>query len=141
MIDELSREEADAFLRDQLVGRVGCHAGGETYVVPVFFAYDGESVFVQTVDGRKVQLMRENPHVCFEVDEYERETGSWRSAIVEGRYEEVSGDDAERGLTLLRERFAALGRPAGSRRPDAGGRTPVAFRIRAERVTGRSVSR
>jgi nitroimidazol reductase NimA-like FMN-containing flavoprotein (pyridoxamine 5'-phosphate oxidase superfamily) len=139
--DELSRAEADAFLREQLVGRVGCHARGETYVVPVFFAYDGESVFVQTVEGRKVQLMRANPQVCFEADDYDRATGSWRSAIVEGRYEEVSGEDAERGLALLRERFASLGRPAASRRPDAGGRRPVAFRIQADRVTGRSVSR
>ena len=140
MLHELSREEADAFLREQLVGRVGCHAGGETYVVPVFFAYDGETVFVQSVEGRKILIMRVNPQVCFEVDDYDRSTGSWRSVIVEGTYEEVAGDDAARGLALLRERFASLGRPT-SRRPDAGGRTPVAFRIRADRVSGRAVSR
>ena len=38
MVRELEREEVDELLRTQVVGRVGCHAGGETYVVPVIYA-------------------------------------------------------------------------------------------------------
>ena len=33
MIEELAPDEIDAFLREQLVGRIGCHADGRTYVV------------------------------------------------------------------------------------------------------------
>lgn len=136
MIAELDRAAIDDLLHAQVVGRIGCHAGGVTYVVPVIYAYDGEAFYVYTVLGQKVRMMRANPQVCFEVDEYER--GSWRSAIVQGSYEELGGADAERALALLTERFAARG--TGGRRQRSEG-TPVAFRIRIEDVTGRAVRR
>src|SRR5690242_1742973 len=33
-VDELTRDEIDELLRGELVGRIGVHAAGETYVVP-----------------------------------------------------------------------------------------------------------
>ena len=93
MIEELDRAQIDDLLGAQVVGRIGCHADGVTYVVPVIYAYDGEAFYVYTVEGRKVRMMRANPEICFEVDEYE--SGSWRSAIVQGRYEEL--DEAGEG--------------------------------------------
>jgi hypothetical protein len=137
MSDELDTTEIDDFLRSQVIGRIGMHAHGETYVVPVIYAWDGDCIYVQSIEGRKIAMMRESPQVCFEVDEYD--AGSWRSVIVDGTYEELGGDDAARALQLLVEKFA---RPGGSRRrPSAEGRAPVAFRIRPTRMTGRSVTR
>jgi nitroimidazol reductase NimA-like FMN-containing flavoprotein (pyridoxamine 5'-phosphate oxidase superfamily) len=138
VIDELSPEEADAFLREQFVGRVGCHAGGLTYVVPIIYAWDGACAWVQSVEGQKVRMMRENPRVCLEVDEYVA-GGSWRSVIVQGDYEELAGADAERATELLVERFGRRRRSA----PEGGAERPqgVAFRIRARELTGRRVSR
>lgn len=135
MIDELDSAEADDFLRTQLVGRVGCHADGRTFVVPVIYVWDGECVYVQSIEGRKIAMMRANPEVCFEVDEY-LPGGSWRSVIVEGVYEELEGTAADAALALLVHR---LRRP-GAERPRSA-RKPVAFRIRARSVTGRSVTR
>jgi len=135
VIEELSPAEVDALLRDAVVGRVGCHVDGLTYVVPVIYAYDGEAIWVVTVEGQKTRMMRANPHVCFEVDEYAG-PGSWRSVIVQGAYEELDGDGLAQATTLLSERFAGRG---SGRRPSTGGRTPVAFRIRVAEVTGRAV--
>jgi uncharacterized protein len=135
VITELDRAQIEELLRAQVVGRVGCHADGMTYVVPVIYAYDGEAFYVYTVEGQKVRMMRANPLVCFEVDEYE--AGSWRSAIVQGRYEELDADGAGRALELLAARFPPS--PAG-RRPRAEG-TPVAFRIVIDEITGRAVQR
>ena len=70
VIEELTAPECDAFLRRQVVGRVGCTRDGASYVVPVIYAWDGECVYVQSIEGRKVETMRANPRVCFEVDEY-----------------------------------------------------------------------
>ncbi|HET8606692.1 MAG TPA: pyridoxamine 5'-phosphate oxidase family protein [Gaiellaceae bacterium] len=139
-MEELTPEEVDAFLHEQFVGRIGCHADGETYVVPVIYAWDGECAWVMSVEGRKVEMMRANPSVCLEVDEYE--AGSWRSAILWGRYEELAGAEAERATELLVERFGRRRRPAasGGERP-ADAPVPVAFRIRRERATGRRVRR
>jgi uncharacterized protein len=139
MIEELSRAEIDALLAEEVVGRIGCHADGQTFVVPVFFAYDGDSILVQTLEGRKVEMMRAAPEVCFEADRYEAETGSWRSVVADGRYEELDEAGGEQARALLRERFAKTGRTR--ERSDTGGRKPVAFAIRIERISGRAVRR
>ena len=137
---ELSREEVDAFLEGQRVARLGCHADGATYVVPVIYAYDGESVYAVTTLGRKIEMMRANPRVAVEVDEYDTDgRGSWRSVIADGTYEELGGDDVRTALELLRERFArASGRTAEAR---PLGPTVVVFRVRLEAVSGRAVAR
>jgi len=132
-VNELTRPEIDELLRTQTVGRVGCHADGTTYVVPVIYGWDGENVYVLTVEGLKTRILRSNPSVCFEVDAYDG-PGVWRSAILQGDYEELSGDDVERALELLRDRFGAT-----SRRPRESGRQAVAFRINVREATGRSV--
>lgn len=139
MSRELSREEVDALLREQLVGRVGCHADGVTYVVPVIYAYDGECIHVASIEGQKVRMMRENPAVCFEVDEYSG-PGVWRSAVLQGDYEEAAAEEVPQTLALLAERFSrggGAGRPA--RKPESGGRATVCFRIRVREAAGRAV--
>ena len=134
MIEELTRAEVDELLRDRTVGRIGCHADGVTYVVPVIYAYDGEAVYVASVEGQKTRMMRTNPRVCFEIDEHE--PGTWRSVVAQARYEELAGAEAERALALLTERFAGAGR---RRRPEAGGRATVCFRLVLGETTGRAV--
>ena len=136
-MNELDAGQIDEFLRGQFIARIGMHANGETYVVPIIYAYDGDCFYVQSIEGRKISMMRESPQVCFEVDEYDN--GSWRSVIVDGTYEELEGDDAEHALELLVARFAS--RTGARRRPRAEGVTPVAFRIRPSRMSGRSVQR
>ena len=137
VIEDLTPEETEAFLRRQVVGRVGCHADGRTYVVPVIYVWEDDCAYVQSIAGRKIDMMRSNPEVCFEVDEYEPDTGSWQSAIVEGTYEELEGTLAEKALALLVDRFQR------KRDPDAprSSHKAVAFRIRARTVTGRRVQR
>lgn len=140
MIEELPRAEVDELLRRQLVGRIGCHVDGLTYVVPVIYAYDGDSFYVASVEGQKVQMMRRNPNVCLEVDEYDG-AGSWQSAIVQGAYEELAGAEAERAVELLAERFGRNSETRTSRRHSGDGQGTVCFRIRIDGVTGRSVRR
>lgn len=139
MSRELTRPEIDELLGEQLVGRVGCHADGVTYVVPVIYAYDGERIHVASIEGQKVRMMRENAAVCFEVDEYTG-PGAWRSAIVQGTYEEAGEEEIPETLVLLAARFAGpSGAPRPARTPDSGGRATVCFRIRVREVTGRAV--
>ncbi len=132
MID-LTRDEVDALLHEQIVGRVGCHVDGLTYVVPLIYAYDGDALYVASIEGRKVEMMRANPRVCFEVDEYA--AGTWRSAIVQGEYEELEGEDVAKALDLLRTRF---GRAASESNRRLVSPTTVVFRIAIREVTGRA---
>lgn len=137
---ELSRGEIEEFLRDQRIARLGCHADGITYVVPLIYAYDDGAVVAVTTEGRKTAMLRENPRVCVEVDEYDADgKGSWRSVIAHGTYEELAGDAIEPALTLMRERFShTAGREAESRQL---GPNVVVLRIELDEISGRTVER
>jgi nitroimidazol reductase NimA-like FMN-containing flavoprotein (pyridoxamine 5'-phosphate oxidase superfamily) len=136
---ELSRAEAEELLDGELVGRIGCHGDGLTYVVPVTYAYVDGAVWVMSTEGRKVTMMRANPQVCFEVDRYDG-PGNWRSVVAQGRYEELDGEGLEVARELLIARVSR-GASGGGPRPSrpASGRPVVAFRIRLEEITGRAV--
>jgi hypothetical protein len=136
----MSRAEIDDFMHEQVVGRVGCHVDQKIYVVPVIYAWDGTCAYVYSIEGQKVTMMRANPAVCFEVDEY-LPGGGWRSVIIQGTYEELEGEGSALTLKLLADRFATRSSTGGAQRPRGGGRVPVAFRIRATEITGRKVER
>ncbi|HVS86243.1 MAG TPA: pyridoxamine 5'-phosphate oxidase family protein [Gaiellaceae bacterium] len=137
---DLSPAEIDAFLRGQRIARIGCHGGGETYVVPVIYAYDEDAMYVVTTEGKKIDLMRANPSVCVEVDEYDTDgKGSWRSVIAQGTYEELEGDAVLSALQLLRNAFQRVsGRAAAPRERPAD---MVVFRIALGETTGRAQER
>ncbi|MBV8082664.1 MAG: pyridoxamine 5'-phosphate oxidase family protein [Candidatus Eremiobacteraeota bacterium] len=107
MLGRLNEQEIEEVLRAELLGRIGCHAQGRTYVVPVTYAYDNGAVYGQSAEGRKLQMMRANPNVCFEVDQVE-DLATWRSVIAWGRFEELRGADADRGLALLMARLLPM---------------------------------
>lgn len=137
---ELSRAEIEEFLLGQRIARLGCHAGGETYVVPLVYAYGDGAIVAVTTEGRKISMLRENPQVCVEVDAYDADgRGSWRSVIAQGRYEELAGDAIEPALELLRERFARASGRTAEPRPLAAG--VVVLRIRLAELSGRAVDR
>ena len=59
----------DAILNGALVCRIALAAGNTPYVVPVNFAVeDGVLYFHSAVSGRKIDMLRQNASVCFEVD-------------------------------------------------------------------------
>jgi uncharacterized protein len=137
---ELSHGEIEAFLREQRIARLGCHAGGTTYIVPLIYAYEDGAVVAVTTEGRKTAMLRENPRVCVEIDEYDADgKGSWRSVIAHGTYEELAGDAVEPALALMRERFARTAGRAAEPRPL--GPNVVVLRINLDEMSGRTVER
>src|SRR4051812_22119220 len=106
MIEALDAAQVDYLLRTEAVGRIGCHDGGKTYVVPVAYAYDGTAIYVHSADGEKLTMMRAHPAVCFEIDRVQT-LGHWQSVIARGRFEELHGAARVRALELLRGRFMA----------------------------------
>ena len=107
MLGTLSRAEIEDLLQTEVVARLGCHANGRTYVVPITYAYDGEGLLVQSADGLKLRMMHENPWVCVEVDRIDN-LANWRSVIAWGRFEKLLGDDATAALARLRVRLQPL---------------------------------
>src|SRR5450755_1970860 len=100
MVGTLTEVEIDALLAEQQFARLGCHLEGKTYVVPISYALDGARIVGQTTLGLKIEMMRGNPDVCVEVDDV-KDLTNWRSVILSGRYEELTGIEAVRAEGLL----------------------------------------
>ncbi|MEA2596983.1 MAG: uncharacterized protein QOF01_3452 [Thermomicrobiales bacterium] len=132
MIGVMSHEEVEASLRRHRVGRIGCSANDRPYVVPITYAYDGTYVYGYSALGRKIEVMREQPLVCFEVDEIDGDA-SWRSVIAEGMYEELADDEGRRAAL---ERLAPGNRQVVPRTTNGAGRS-VVFRLRLTERSGR----
>jgi hypothetical protein len=141
MLGELSDAEINELLRMEQLGRIGCHAGGVTYVVPVSYVFDGAYVYALSAEGMKLRMMRENPNVCFEVEQVKR-WYSWQTVIVWGTFEELHGEEAEKAHRLLHGRLTPLiefeSRPgSASGPPGVDAQSLVMYRIRIEKRTGR----
>lgn len=134
MIGTLSAAEIDRVLDRQRVGRLAVSVADRPYVVPFTYAYDGGCVYGYGTIGRKIQTMRVQPRVCFEVDEIEGPT-SWRSVVAEGVYEELTTDSERRAairhLAAVADEFVPV-EPNG-----AWPRHIVLFRLRLTNKSGR----
>lgn len=136
MMKKMNEDEARDLLTEERIGRLGCIADGEPYVVPVNYFYDGECAHVHSLPGRKIIAMRLNPRVCLQVDRIESDFG-WKSVIAFGNYEEIT-NRAERShaLELLLNRFPQLTPVETLIAEDAMSPEPIVFRIRMDRLTG-----
>ena len=104
------RVEIDAILRAARVLRLGLVDGGEPYVVPLCFGYDGRSLYFHCARaGRKLDLLRLNPLVCFEVDELERVVEGTEACRWGVAYRSVIGTGAAAILDDREEKRKGLG--------------------------------
>lgn len=138
MLGTLNGGEIDDVLRENVIGRIGCHAFGRTYVVPVTYAYDGNAVYAHSPEGMKLHMMRQNPRVCFEVDSFDG-MANWKSVIASGVFQELYGDDANERFTWLKDSLESrLGGPPGETvHPVNGAPQGVVYKIVLEKRTGR----
>ena len=98
--------------------------------MPTCYAHDGGCVYVHTVDGMKRHAMQTNPQVCFGVERVDDST-PWRSVIAWGSHQELTGDDAARGMRKLVDRLMPILRPMRSRAyPRTSARLATMYRIR-----------
>jgi uncharacterized protein len=91
----LSSGKVEKMLHNEAIGRLGCSLNGKVYVVPINYGYDGKCIYAHSKEGLKIDAMRDNPEVCFEIDRWE-EDGSWKSIILWGEFEEITGIKAQR---------------------------------------------
>jgi nitroimidazol reductase NimA-like FMN-containing flavoprotein (pyridoxamine 5'-phosphate oxidase superfamily) len=76
--------------------------GDSPYVIPVGFAYaDGKIFFHTCCKGLKMEGIRKNPSVCFEVDEALSDATMSKSVIIFGRAEII--EDQEKMVPYLQK--------------------------------------
>ncbi|HZJ61298.1 MAG TPA: pyridoxamine 5'-phosphate oxidase family protein [Chitinophagaceae bacterium] len=145
MFEKMKAAEIEQLLQQQLVGRIGCYADGIIYVVPVSYAYDGNYIYCHTFEGMKINMMRKNPEVCFEVDNT-KNLANWQSVIAWGSFEELpDGNNRNEAIRILRERKLPI---LSSQTMQLGSQWPfvsegdkidgIVFRVYLKEKTGRS---
>src|SRR5688572_26624824 len=145
MLGTLKPGDVEDFLNTQVVGRIATHADGETYIVPISYAYDGQYIYCHTNEGKKVSMMRKNPKVCFEVDEL-KNMGNWKSVITQGVFEELKNKEErnaamyillDRNLPLISSVTTHLGEQWPFQPKDISEIEGIVFRILITEKSGR----
>jgi nitroimidazol reductase NimA-like FMN-containing flavoprotein (pyridoxamine 5'-phosphate oxidase superfamily) len=89
MLGELNEKQIEDLLKRQVTGRVACTQDDVPYIVPVNYVFDGKQIISHSTPGKKNDIMRKNPRVCFQVDEI-KNIFNWQSVIAWGRFEEIT---------------------------------------------------
>jgi len=145
MIGELNTSEIENLLNEQVIGRIGCHSDDNVYVVPVSYAYDGKYIYVRSFEGKKIEMMRKNPKICFQADNM-KDMANWQSVIAFGEFEELLDiTEREKALAVLVNRqlplvsseTTHLGRIWPFQPEDLNAIEGVVFRVLLKDKTGR----
>jgi len=145
MLGDLDKTQIQNLLTSQVVGRLACVEGNQPYVVPVTYTYDGEYIYSQSNEGKKLNILRKNPHVCFEVERM-TSLNNWQCILAFGEFEELDGKKAVEARKLLFDRVFSLMTSSTihpyehevTARPDDSSRVKyVMYRIKIEKLSGR----
>ncbi|MGB6064261.1 MAG: pyridoxamine 5'-phosphate oxidase family protein [Desulfomonilaceae bacterium] len=113
------KETIEAILRKALVCRIGLSDGNLPYVVPVCFGYKDGCIYVHSSrEGRKIEIIKRNSNVCFEVDveaelvraeiackwsmKYKSVIGFGKASIVDGQSEKMTA------LNIIMEHYSGI---------------------------------
>lgn len=148
MLGSLTAQQIDQVLLNNITGRIGCYDGQKSYIVPISYVYNDDYIIAHSREGMKINMMRKNPQVCFQVDEI-KDMSNWKSVVSWGKYEEIR-DNRERyyAMKFLVSRLMHFTISETARLPEMelhnGANIykpeevrPVVYRIKLEEKTGR----
>ena len=139
--------EIEAILHRALVCRVAMVDDGKPYVVPLSFGYAQGCLYLHSASaGRKIQVLRRSPEICFEMDvdcEVARADTAcqwgmrFRSLIGFGRVEFLeAAADKRQGLAAIMGHYADPGETFAF--PDEQLARTVVMRVAIEGLTGKA---
>ncbi|WP_343487256.1 pyridoxamine 5'-phosphate oxidase family protein [Allomuricauda sp. d1] len=103
MIKNLEMDKCLEVLGNNLIGRIGYIFGQSPFIVPITYFHDKEQkcIISYSAEGHKMEAMRRYDIIALQVDEIDS-IEQWKSVLVQGRFEELTGIDAK----LYLRRFA-----------------------------------
>ena len=145
---QLRRDEIDAILERNHIGRIAFTANDRVDIEPIHYVHKYGWLYGRTSKGRKLDAMMSHPNVAFQVDEVEG-VFDWRSVVVRGTVEclnpvpmpEMGADDMARHEDPAFAQGVALLKSLIPDSLQAGDPTPhryIAFRVHIDEVSGYS---
>jgi len=139
--DEMERDAAIALLQRSDVGRLAYSLRDQVDIVPVHYVLDDEWLFGRTSPGPKLDKLRRNWWVAFQVDEVDGPF-DWRSVVVKGGFYPLLPGEGPEQAELYEHAVSSLRAKAPvifTAQDPAPFRT-VVFGIAIQEITGRSAS-
>lgn len=139
-IEALSSKDNIELLQQKVFAHLGCYSNDEMYIVPISYYYDNGFIYSHSRPGKKIQMMRDNPDICIQVEDVE-DFYHWRSVIAWGKFEELPEGESVVAMRAILQRLAQL--PAANTPTDfeidvtAQMETAIVFRMKIEKMTGR----
>ena len=131
MHGELSETEINHFLSEEVFGHLGCSEDNKPYVVPMAYVFHDQVIYGQTTEGKKVQILRKNPLVCFQVEALH--DGKWSSVVCWGTFEEMDFEELQKPVAI--EAVKLLTKAIGSIQHQVGISAAYSFTGKAEPMT------
>jgi uncharacterized protein len=105
-LESIQKQIIEKMLDSHYIGRIACSEGNKPYIVPITYCYDNDTncIISHSGEGKKIEMLRRNPLVCFEMEEI-KDINNWQSVIAWGYFEELHGPDARNALHKLVERL------------------------------------
>ena len=141
----IDQDEIQAIIDRSLVCRLAMVDGDTPYIVPLCFGYDSDTLYFHSANtGRKLDILRRNPKVCFEFEvncrvkpgENACKWGmSFKSVIGFGKVTYIESSTAKRGAldTIIRQ----YGGDAGDY-TEAKLKSTVVFAVDIESMSGKA---
>ncbi len=99
---DLSNQECIKVLSNNYIGRIAFISKGNPEILPITYYYDPDqhSIISYSSEGTKIEAMRQNKSVTFQVDEIYA-IDQWKSVLAHGKYQELNSVDAKHILRLF----------------------------------------
>ncbi len=103
------KQDIEKFIKASHVCRLAMVDGKIPYIVPLNFGYQNGVLFFHSApEGRKIDILRQNPNVCFEMDELVRFKKAKLPCDWGIEYKSVIGSGTAEFLDDIEEKTAAL---------------------------------
>jgi nitroimidazol reductase NimA-like FMN-containing flavoprotein (pyridoxamine 5'-phosphate oxidase superfamily) len=139
-VEEMSSGQIKEVLKRVGYGHLGVTRGVHPYIVPVHYAYDDPYIFIYTTEGKKTEIIRDNPEICLQVEDVKSDK-DWESVIVSGEAYRINDkEERDRALEFILARNPTLTPAISIRWMDSWVRenVEVVYRIIPRMLTGRA---
>ena len=142
-IVDMINEDIKGLLQRVTYGHLGSSLNNRPYVVPIHYAYHEPHIYFFTTEGKKTEIISENPEVCLQVEDV-MDTKHWQSVIVTGEAERLTDEkEIDRAMGFVMKVHPSLSPAWSIRWMDQWIRSNVeaVYRISPVMITGRTTIR
>jgi uncharacterized protein len=141
-VEDMSDKDSRALLKEVGYGHLGLARDSHPYVVPIHYAYEEPYIYIFTTEGKKTEIIEDNPKVCLQVEKV-IDGRNWQSVIVTGdAIQLTTPKEVEHAMNLITETNPALTPALSIRWMDQWIRAnvDVIYRIRPAKMSGRTTA-